>query len=180
MLLSNDEAYQVYMLAQKTAKIPGDIAEVGVYRGGSAKLIAEVKGDKSLYLFDTFEGLPALSKNDNPEHFHESQFPSSFEEVKNLFNTYSNVHLYKGLFPQTAGPIKDKRFSFVNLDTDLYESTKDCLEFFYPRMNRGGILLSHDYPKAIGVKRAFDEFFENKPEIVLPAVSRQQCFVVKL
>jgi hypothetical protein len=180
MLLADSEAYQVYLLATKTRKIPGDIAEVGVYRGGSAKLIAEAKGDKQLYLFDTFAGLPELSQNDNSAHFHPNQFPASFTEVKNLLKSYPNVHVYQGLFPQTGEVIKDKKFSFVNLDVDIYESTLKCLEFFYPRMNRGGIILSHDYPKAAGVKKAFDEFFTNKSEIILEAPSRQQCLVIKL
>ncbi len=182
MLLKNDEAYTVYSLAKKAMKIEGDIAEVGVYRGGSARLILDARGskEKSIYLFDTFEGLPALSKSDNPLHFAESQFPASFEEVKKQFASHKNVFLYKGLFPSTAAPIESKKFAFVNLDTDLYESTKECLEFFYPRMNCGGIILTHDYPKAIGVKKAFDEFFERKEEIVLEAPSRQQGFVIKL
>ena len=50
-------------------------------------------------------------------------------------------------------------FSFVHLDVDLYQSTKDGLAWFYPRLNRGGILISHDYSNADGVRKAFDEFF---------------------
>src|SRR5665811_557353 len=61
MLLFQDEAYQVLSCARATSKVPGDIAEVGVYRGGSARLICEVQGARGLYLFDTFEGLPVTN-----------------------------------------------------------------------------------------------------------------------
>ena len=69
-------------------------------------------------------------------------------------------------------------FSFVHMDVDLYESTKSCLDFFYPRMSRGGVIISHDYLGSIGVKTAFDEYFKDKPEPVLE-VTDSQCLIVK-
>jgi hypothetical protein len=75
--------------------------------------------------------------------------------------------------------VKDKVFSLVNLDVDCYESTKKSLEFFYPRMSRGGIIISHDYITAPGVKKAFDDFFEGKTEPVLETAG-SQCLVVKV
>jgi hypothetical protein len=67
----------------------------------------------------------------------------------------------------------------VNLDVDTHESTKQCLEFFYPRLSPGGILISHDYITAPGVKKAFDDFFLGKAEPVLETAG-SQCLVVKL
>ncbi len=87
--------------------------------------------------------------------------------------------IYPGLFPDSAGASSDCRFSFVHLDVDLYESTRAALEFFYPRMNPGGMILSHDYVIADGVRNAFDEFFEPKAETVLE-LSGNQCLVVRL
>lgn len=58
------EAFIIYSIALSQSKLDGDMAEVGVYQGGSAKLISEAKGNKTLYLFDTFTGLPALSDVD--------------------------------------------------------------------------------------------------------------------
>lgn len=58
-----------------------------------------------------------------------------------------------------------------------FQSILDCLEFFYPRMSHGGIILSHDYTFK-GVKRAFDEFFKDKPEVVIKLFG-SQCMVVK-
>ena len=69
--------------------------------------------------------------------------------------------------------------SFPDLDVDLYESTLEGLKFFYPRMSRGAILISHDYQSATGVDRAFSEFFSDKPESVV-SLSGYQCLVTKL
>jgi predicted O-methyltransferase YrrM len=179
LLLEDIEAYHIYMAVRTTQKIPGDIAEVGVYRGGSAKIICSAKGEKALHLFDTFEGLPKVDEIDMVWPFYEGKFAASFEDVRDYFKENKNVHFYKGIFPDTAGPVKDKVFSLVNLDVDCYESTKQSLEFFYPRMSRGGIIISHDYITAPGVKKAFDEFFTGKDEPVLETAG-SQCLVVKV
>ncbi len=179
MLLGDPEAYLIYTTVRKTEKIEGDIAEVGVYKGGSAKLIREVTR-KPLHLFDTFEGLPELHEKDNPNQFQKGNYSASLEGVKNYLHGYPNIHFYKGRFPLTAAPIKNKKFSFVHLDVDIYESTLDCLKFFYPRMNKGGVIISHDYPGSDGVRRAFDEFFENRPEIIIEPFATGQAFVVKV
>ncbi|OGL65178.1 macrocin-O-methyltransferase [Candidatus Uhrbacteria bacterium RIFCSPLOWO2_01_FULL_47_24] len=179
MLLGDNEAYQIFMAVKRTEKIDGDIAEVGSYRGGSAKLICEAKGNKTLYLFDTFEGLPELHAMDNPNQFHKGQFSAQLEQVKHYLGEYENVYFYKGLFPSTAEPIKNKTFSFVHLDLDLHEPTAASLQFFYPRMNRGGIIISHDYINAPGVRKAFDDFFKDKPEPIIE-MSGLQCLIVKI
>ena len=179
MLLDYNEAYQVFVAARGTRKIDGDVAEVGVYQGGSAKLICEAKGDRPLHLFDTFEGLPDLCEVDDPKQFHKGEFLVSLEFVKDYLKEYPNVHFYKGLFPSTAEPVKSKKFSFVHLDVDLYESTLNCIEFFYPRMSSGGIIISHDYISSVGVREAFDAFFGDKPEPVIE-LPGSQCMVVKV
>lgn len=178
-LLSFREMCNIYLFVKKAAKIPGDIAEVGVYRGGSARIICEAKGDKPLHLFDTFSGLPA--PDDSVDVLAEGEMKdTSLEQVMSSLASYPNVFFYKGLFPQTAGPVRDHTFSFVHLDTDLYKSTKDCLEFFYDKMNPGGIILTHDYNSidTPGVRKAFDEFFVDKPETIVELWD-SQCLIVK-
>ena len=175
------EAFMVYSIAKSQSCMDGEMAEVGVFRGGSAKLICEAKGNKKLHLFDTFEGLPEVSDKDT--HFgikfwKTSQFGNtSVELVKNYLSKYQNVYFYKGKFPETAKPILNSKFSFVHLDVDLYESTLDCLEFFYPRMISGGIILTHDYHTQ-GVKSAFKEFVSGK-KISLIELTGSQCIVIK-
>lgn len=178
--LRDCEAYQLYMAVKNTTKIKGDIAEVGVFKGASAKIICEIKGVKKLHLFDTFEGLPKPREFDNSNMFFENQFDSEMDEVKSYLTKYPNVEFYKGLFPATAYPITNTMFSFVHLDVDLYESTLEGLKFFYPRMNKSGIIISHDYLNSSGVRKAMDEFFLDKPEPLIEVETLGlQCLVVK-
>lgn len=177
-LLRYTEAYNIYSIVKNTSKIQGDIAEIGTFNGASAKLISEIKGNKTLHIFDSFEGLPE-TRDFDASHFHKGQFQSDYEVVKNYLSGYSNVKIYKGFFPQkNSEHIANKKFSFVHLDVDLYESTLDSLKFFYPRMSKGGCLISHDY-YAEGVFRAFKEFFENRPEVIIE-LPEDQVLIVKL
>lgn len=173
------EIYQIVQAIIAVKRIKGDIAEVGVFHGGTSKIIARYKGNKSLFLFDTFEGFPKTSKKDLPL-FRSGMFSSQYKEVKSHFTDEKKVYLYKGIFPQDTGKyIKNNKFSFVNLDVDLYESTLHCLQFFYPRINRGGIIISHDYSAIPAVHKAFHDFFKNKNEVII-GIFGSQCLVVKL
>jgi O-methyltransferase len=177
LLLTLRESIQLYECVKSSSKIKGDIAEVGVYKGGSAKLIAEFKNNKMLHLFDTFKGLPQVAKEETL--INTGDMAASFESVRNFLGRYKKVKLYKGLFKETSQKIDKKtKFSFVHLDVDMYKSTNQCLEFFYPRMSKGGIILTHDYPYLGGVKKAFDEFFEDKTETIIK-LSGNQALVVK-
>jgi hypothetical protein len=178
--LQDYESCMICMAVHGTSKLGGAIAEVGVFRGGSAKLICELKGDRPLHLFDTFEGLPELGQFDTSQEFRQGQFKdTSYDHVCKLMTPYPNVSIHRGYFPDTAGPVQNERFSLVHLDVDLHDTTKAALEFFYPRMVPGGIVISHDYVNADGVRKAFDDFFASKPEPLL-VVSDTQCMVTKV
>jgi len=155
------DAYLIYSITNTQKNLEGDMAEVGVYQGGSAKLICEAKGKSNLYLFDTFEGLPNVSNIDT--HFGKkfwvkNQFNNTTEEsVKKFLKDYKNIKIYKGIFPDSAELIQETKFSFVHLDVDLYKSTIDSLRYFYPRLINGGIILIHDF-HTDGIKKAISEF----------------------
>ena len=177
-LMTFREMINLYQLAKQACTLEGGLAEIGVFQGGSATILGMVKGDKELHLFDTWEGLPDPdSEKDILKAGEMSE--TSLDLVKKNMKDFSNVHFHQGMFPDTAGPVEDKKFCFVNMDTDLYEGTKACLEFFYPRMARGGILLSHDYndSRTPGVKTAFDEFGATVPEPVIPVWDTQAMMI---
>ena len=176
-LLLPSELFLIYAFAQTQTLVAGDFAEVGVCRGGTAKVICEAKQNKTLHLFDTFAGLPETEAIDHEVNFRSEMFAASLAEVKKQLAKYKNVRFYKGIFPQTSTPARNKKFAFVHLDVDLYRGTKDCLQFFYPRMSRGGMIVSHDYDMR-GVKKAFDEFFADKREVVTQ-LAMTQALVVK-
>lgn len=171
------EMIQVFNCAAMTKRLPGDFAEVGISKGGSAKLICEAKGHKQFSLFDTFTGLPQPSQLDN-NALSKRLYAADLSLVKKYLDGYENVTFYAGMFPNTAEPIQDKKFAFVHIDVDIYHSTMEALKFFYPRMVKHGIILSHDYTTLIGVKKAFDEYFSNKDDIIIE-LSTSQCMVVK-
>ena len=178
VLVTYNEAYQLLMCVKNTEKINGDIAEVGVYKGGTAEIISRAKGKRKIHLFDTFEGLPRGTRYD-VDGLYEGRFNTVFQEVKDSLKAEKEIYFYKGLFPSTAKPVEKTRFSFVHLDLDMYNGTVESLKFFYPRMSKGGIILCHDYPSLPGVSKAFDEFFAHKPEPVIE-MSSTQCLIVKI
>ena len=174
-LLKPSELFLVYSFAINQTYINGDYAEVGVFKGATAKAICEAKENKHLHLFDTFEGLPEVEKIDSK--FKTKMFQSDYQRVKEKLKRYKNVYIYKGLFPKMGSTVATKNFAFVHLDVDIYHSTIDCLEFFYDKMSKNGIIISHDY-HAQGVKKAFDEFFKDKPEKVIQ-LPMSQCMITK-
>ena len=181
ILMSAHQAYIVYCTAKAAKKIPGDMLEVGVYKAGSAKLICEVKGSKNLHLFDTFSGLSdscELDVQNDGLRFKKGDFLSDYNTVKNLLSKYSNVFVNKGVFPESAKTVLNKKFCFAHIDVDTYASTRDALNFLYERMTKGGSFLVHDYGTAQGVTKAVDEFFKDKPETVI-TVTNKQCLIVK-
>jgi len=179
-LLTSNEAFLLHSLASVQSKQPGAIAEVGVFEGGSARMICESKGDVPLHLFDTFTGLPVAGEHD--AHSHRTKpnlYACSIESIQAYLQAFPNVFFHKGLFPHSVSKVpENQRFSFAHFDVDLYESTLGCLNYFYPRMNPGGIMLSHDYSILKGVRKAFVEFLGDKPEqlIELPTT---QCMIVR-
>ena len=159
------ELYLIYSLAKAQGALAGEFAEVGVYQGSTAQLLCEIKGQRELHLFDTFQGLPTVEDADC--HYSEGMFAAELEQVRKRLAHYGQVFFHAGLFPQTATAVTHTQFSFVHLDADLYQSTKDALEFFYPRLIPGGIILTHDHPTGQGVSRAFSEFLTHKPETLI-------------
>ncbi len=176
MLMLPGEACQIMSAIEAVKKIPGDMAELGVASGASAMMISSCSPERTLHLFDTFEGLPKPSGKDSPR-FKQHQYAYLLEEVQQYLKG-AKVRFYKGFFPDTAVGISDTRFAFVHLDADLYEATKAGLEWFYPRLNRGGMLICHDIDSP-GVSRAFEEFFEDKPEPYFDFIG-YQCGFVKM
>ena len=148
--------------------VEGAFAEVGVWRGETSAFLHRMAPQRTLYLFDTFEGFP---DRDLPPGERDTRFrDTSAEAVRARVGHAPNVVLRPGYVPDTLDGLEDERFAFVLLDLDLYDPTIASLEFFYPRLERGGYLVMHDYnnPESEwACKRAFDAFLADKPERVV-------------
>jgi SAM-dependent methyltransferase len=148
--------------------IPGELAELGVYRGNSAAVLAHYAraSGKHLFLFDTFEGFDRRDLISNDEERPIEFGQTSLDLVKFVVGEDS-VTFVQGWFPQSIpSSVKHLQFCVVHFDCDLYEPAKAALEFFYPRLSPGGLLIFHDYanPSWDGIKRAVDEFFPQVAE----------------
>jgi O-methyltransferase len=102
------------------------------------------------------------------------------EEIARANLAGFRVELYPGWIPERFAEIADAQFCFVNVDVDLYEPTRESLEFFYPRMVPGGVLVLDDYGSALqspGVARAVDEFLAGRPETLVKSPTAQAFLV---
>lgn len=180
-------------LFKKTLEVPGDIAELGVFRGlglmtWANLLEAYCIGDrtKTVYGFDNWKGFTELSPEDGgtvrsvQKHtggFSPEKYLEELTEVISIFDAdrfipwKPRVKLIKGDIEKTMSAfVQDNpgvRFSLIHLDCDLYRPTKVALEHLWPILSRGGILLFDEYsiPDWPGETKAVDEFFADKPDI---------------
>jgi O-methyltransferase len=135
-VVSPDRCYILGSVARYASTLDGDFAECGVYKGGTALLLSRVlkclDSEKTLHLFDSFEGLPkGTSQKD--EWFRKGQFANSVESVERLLQDVGVVvDIRKGWIPDTFLGWEDRQYAFVHVDVDLYQSTLDCCNYFYP------------------------------------------------
>jgi O-methyltransferase len=175
----------VNIRALEAAHVPGAFAELGVWRGNSAKVMHSLARDRELYLLDTFEGLPSERSEFDPANGSSRHFADAFvEDVRHFVGRSDHVHFVVGSFPDSARLIPaNERFAFVHIDCDLYQPAKAALEFFYPRVSRRGLIVVHDYASGRwpGVTRAVDEFLCDKTEslVVMPDTSGSAVIVCR-
>ncbi len=164
--------YNFWLQIQRIEKdgIEGDFAELGVYKGDSAKLLHLMAPGRAIHLFDTFEGFTGTDLQ--PETGEASTYTTknfadtSINKVlKNIGGDPAHIKVHAGYFPQSADGLDDVLYAVVNLDADLYNPTKAGLEYFYPHLAPGGVIFIHDYNhKWEGLMKAVDEFAATIPE----------------
>ena len=142
-------------LCARVRDIPGSAAELGVYRGGFARLINLLLPERTLYLFDSFSGFREQEVEGYGKGFADAHRNTTLEAVRELLPHPEKAVFRQGYFPETAFGLEE-RFALVSLDVDLEESTYAGLCWFLPRLERGGYLLLHDYsdPALPGVRSA--------------------------
>lgn len=144
--------------------VAGEVAELGVYKGGFAKYINRIFGDRRFYLFDTFEGFSesdiTKEKEIRSNYEHQDFTGTSVEQVLKLMPFPDQCVVKKGYFPCTFSSMEQEVFCFVSIDADLYEPTLRGLEIFYERLSSGGFIMVHDYNNHLypGCRQAVEEF----------------------
>ena len=169
-------------------RVPGDIAELGVYKGSTARLIHHYVPERKLYLFDTFSGFDVRDVRRERDKTGMEQDAKAFSDTnvaavkKNIGMLNDNVEFFPGFFPESVpASLNERQFAFVHLDADLYEPIFAGLNYFYPRLSPGGILVVHDYNSWLGARKAVQEFFRDKPEMPVPMPDKSgSAVIVKL
>ncbi len=181
-IVSVDRCYVLWTLAHQALCLEGEFLECGVYRGGTARLLAEVisrtRSNARLHLFDTFDGMPPTTDLDL--HQVGDFVDTSLAAVKVLVGHSERVAFHPGLIPGTFSGLENLRIALAHIDVDVFRSILDCCEFIYPRMASGGFMLFDDYGfrSCPGARKAVDLFFGGRPERPL-VLANGQAIVVR-
>lgn len=147
---SQDRKFTLREFTRFVKDIPGELAECGCYQGASAFFMASVDESTTIHLFDSFEGLSEPTKNDNvnsPEQniWKKGSLSTTEKTIRNNLKQLNNIKIYKGWIPNRFNEVDNISFKLVHIDVDLYQPTIDSLEFFYPRLVPGGVIVMDDY-----------------------------------
>jgi len=174
---SPERGYTLISFARYAKNLPGDFAECGVYQGGSALWLCRALEDthKTLYLFDSFQGLPKPDPRYDP-FFKEGQYAATAAAVKERLGGFEHITDFReGWIPDTFAGLEGRRYAFANIDLDLYQPTLDCCAYIYPRLVSGGVMLFDEYGWASshGEKAAVDEYFADKRDRPIALITGQ-------
>ncbi len=185
-------------------KIPGDFVECGVWKGGSAMLMALVLlrdegAERDIWLYDTFAGMAEPAAGDFLFQTGDSAGVkwkkeqagdankwcyASLEEVKQNMDLsgYPRDRLVyvKGMIEQEAARNRPESIALLRLDTDWYESTKHEMVYLFPRLEKRGVLIVDDYGHWAGCRKAVDEYIsEHNVSILLNRIDKNGVVGIK-
>jgi hypothetical protein len=176
-----ERRYVVWQTMKLVRHVPGDTAECGAYKGATSFLICKgtLGSGKPHHVFDSFEGLSTPSAADG-DHWERGNLAAAEAVVRANLSDFDFVQYHSGWIPERFPDVADRTFSFVHVDVDLYQPTRDSVAFFYPRMLPGGIIMLDDYGflRCPGARQATDEIMADKREeiVLLPT---GQAFIQK-
>lgn len=167
-------------------KIPGDAAELGVFRGDFAALINAAFPDRTIHLFDTFEGFPARDVEiEQAQGLSRAKTGDFKETAENLVEERlphpERAVFHKGYFPDSFDGCTEMTFAFVSVDADLYAPTAAALPLFFDRLSPGGVLLIHDVNSTqfSGAGKAVREFCTERGLLPMPVSDMHGSVVLR-
>jgi O-methyltransferase len=183
-MVSPDRMFMLLQWLDFALAAPGEVAEFGVWRGGTALLLRDhleaQRSNRTLHLFDTFAGLPEANPAKDNYHREGDLADTSEAAVRDLLGAAAGVAIHRGRFEETATAVKRERFCFAHIDADLYSSVLFATDFIFPRLSPGGVIVYDDYGfrTCAGAKAAVDEYFAD----VVPKpvyLTTGQCVAIK-
>lgn len=172
--LSRERVYTLAQYLEWSLCMPGDVIEMGVYKGCTAYILAyflnayvgkihkNTNGERVLYLCDTFSGTPDKFdklKGDINRGGKYSDTSLKFVYEK-ITACYEKTLCIEGNIPKSLACIPiDAKFCFAHIHLNLYSSTKDAILWLKDRISQNGIIIVEDYGifNCNGVKNAVDE-----------------------
>jgi hypothetical protein len=186
-LLGYDGLYVFWQAARNVADLPGAVAEVGSYRGGSAYFLASAfvsltGAEVPVHVFDTFEGHPDSAITEHDPFQTAGQFnATSYEDVHAYLSPFQQLQIYKGDVALSLPRLPESIYRLVHIDTDLYQPTIVCLDYFGRRMPTGGVIVLDDYAsqKCPGVPKAVVEYLDRTDGFQAWDMRTEQLMLVK-
>ena len=151
--VSAPSCHVLYQLALQALHVRGDFWECGVYKGGTASMLAKIIATKSdsnkgLFLFDTFKGMPTTNATKDfhkQGDFSDTSLAAVRKAVGNAVGRDEFVHYQEGFIPDTFQGLENSEIALAHVDVDIYRSILDCCEFIFPRLSSGGFMVFDDY-----------------------------------
>lgn len=171
-LVDRVRCYSLDILARQVSDLPGDVLEIGVWRGGTAGILTSRLPDKIVFLADTFEG---VIKSSDWEHYRDrAHDDTSIPIVRELLEErlgVTNHRILKGIFPDDTGSeVADRRWALVHIDVDVYLSAKEAFHAVWDRVVPGGVVVFDDYgffSACGGIRRFIDEVKDDPDKLFL-------------
>lgn len=141
----------VLYYARYASALEGDFVECGVNKGGLSRAIVEDidfnETGKIFYLFDTFQGFDSsvLSEAEKLKYAGLTHYEDTYDHVKNIFKNFPAVKIIKGTVPKTLSEVTIDKVSFVSIDMNCVLPEKEALDFFWPRLVKGGVIVLDDF-----------------------------------
>ena len=173
-LKTKDRCLDHWNQVEAVKNIKGNFIEVGVWRGGSASLIASQMKNlgltDTLFLCDTWSGVPKSKIDSSDLYCGNEHHDATIQQVTRLFFDLKlddlNIEILEGIFPDETSKLipENTKFKYVSLDTDIYESTHECFNFLWPNIVSGGIVIIDDYlwPNTPGITKFVNELARKK------------------
>ena len=172
-----ERLYILQQFAKRQEKLNSNFVEVGIYAGMSMYFMADYC-NKTFLGIDSFEGVSEPTAGIDTDYFVKGSLACDITEAKKYLKKFDNIKLIKGWVPEVLQTLPELEYSLVHIDVDLYNPTKESIEYFWDRLLPDGVLICDDFgsSKTVGAKKAMIDFFGRKNIIEF---STQQAFVIK-
>lgn len=165
----------VLWAAYMASKLEGDFVETGVDKAGLSAAIVDYLDfnnlrNKQFYLFDTYEGIPEkIVGKDEKKAALKNEYSNTYDYVVDSFKGFKNVNIIKGIVPDSLKTVNIDKVSYLSIDMNWAEPERATLEYFWPKLVKGGIIVLDDYafPGRKLQQESADEFANNVGNKVL-------------